>query len=413
MTTTNAAGVVVDHRIGSRGTLTIRVAAAEIRLAGTDGDRVAVRTPDGRTLSDRVVIETTDDGISIREKSGISFGRGHRTVQLEIEVPAEAAISVETASGWIDGQGLRGEQQRYRTVSGEIGLRAGAGRIDVGSVSGDVRLDLASAATIGIKSVSGDVTLTGGRLDAIRVQTTSGDVRVDSPLVGRTGNAIETLSGDVDLVVGDGIRVEARTVSGDLTTNLPHRSEGRMGRRTLIVGDGEIELGFRSVSGDLRIRGTAESRAPRPVTAPAWATAPALPDLPQPPEPPEFPELPEPPALPGSPWTVDGRTGSTAVPSGDLATLGDELAGLHDELASVGRELAGITRDMAGGGDGVAPGDEVAAPDDEPIDADRMAILRSLEQGDLDVAAAMDLLAALDERTSGEGAGSAGEEADV
>lgn len=347
MTTTNdPTAVVMDHPIGSHGRLTIRLASAELRLAASDGDRVIIRTPNGRALPDRVIVETTDDGVSIREKDGInlSFGRGRRTVQLEIDVPARADVTIDTASGWLDAQGLGGEQ-RYRTVSGEIGLRAGAGRIDVSAVSGDVRLDLADAATIAIKSVSGDVSMAGGRLDALRIQTTSGDVRVDSPLVGRTGNAIETLSGDVDLLVGDGIRVEARTVSGDLTTNLPHRSEGRMGRRTLIVGDGEIELGFRSVSGDLRIRGTNGRTHATVPTAPVWAIAP---------EPPDAPEPPEPPVL--------------AAPEAAI---------------------------------------------DEPADAERLTILRSLEQGDLDVATALDLLAALDERSATERAAAAGDGTDV
>lgn len=347
-TTSQATALVIDHAIGSHGKLTIRLASAEVRLAAIDGDRLLVRTPDGRALPDRVIVETTDESVSIREKEGISlsFGRGRRTVQLEIDVPVLAAVTIDTASGWLDLQGLRGEQ-RYRSVSGDIGLRAGAGRIDVSVVSGDVRLDLTDSATIAIKSVSGDVVIAGGRLDALRVQTTSGDVRVDSPLVGRSGNAIETLSGDVDLV-GDGIRVDARTVSGDLMTNLPHRSEGRMGRRTLIVGDGEIELGFRSVSGDLRIRGTNDSTRVAAVAHPAWAIAPEQPIAPEPPEPP------------------------------------------------------------------VAPGfNEPHADSDEAADTERLSILRSLEQGNLDVATALDLLAALDEQESTQPGATAGDGADA
>jgi hypothetical protein len=324
-TTTDGTALVIDHRIGTHGTLTIRLASAELRLAATAGDRIAVRTPEGRTLPDRVIIETTDHGLSIREKDGISVsgGRGSRTIQLEIDVPAEAAIAIDTASGWLDAQGLRGEQQ-YRTVSGAIGLRSGAGAIDVAVVSGDVTIELAQAAALAIRSVSGDVVARGGQLDALRIQTTSGDVRLDSPLVGRSGNTIETLSGDVDLAVVGGIRVEARTLSGDLTSDLPHRSEGRMGRRTLIVGDGAIELAFRSVSGDLRIRGAAAPDA----TVEATPATPAA-------------GAPTPPAAP-------------------------------------------------------AP----AAPID-PFDAERMRILRALERGELDVATAMDVLAALDDARPG------------
>ena len=252
--TTNDTGTrIIDHLIGRHGRLAIRLAAAELRLTGTDGDRVVVRTPRGAALPERVVIETVDGGLTVREKElrGLTFSLGRKVVQLEIEVPATAEIAIDTASGWLDGQGLRGEQ-RYRTASGETRLLAGAGRIEFNTVSGDVSIELADTTDLAVRSVSGDLQVRGARLSGLRIGTTSGDVRIDSPLVGRSGNTIETLSGDVSLVATSGLRVEARTVSGDLTSALPHRSEGQMGRRTLVVGDGSIELGFRSVSGDLR-----------------------------------------------------------------------------------------------------------------------------------------------------------------
>jgi hypothetical protein len=271
MTIRNDVGtVLVEHAIGIRGRLAIRLGAAEIRLASTDGDRVIVRTPNGASVPDRVVVETVDGGLTVREKDtlGLSLGLGRKLVQLEVDVPSAAEVAIEIASGWIDGRGLRGEQ-RYRLVSAETRLRDGAGRIELNTVSGDVTIELADAADLAIKSVSGDVAVRGGRLDGLRIGTTSGDVRVDSPLIARTGNTVETLSGDVAVVAIAGMRVEARTVSGDLTSDLPHRSEGRMGRRTLIVGDGSIELAYRSVSGDLRIHDGSEGH--REAVVPASA----------------------------------------------------------------------------------------------------------------------------------------------
>jgi hypothetical protein len=337
-TTTNDLGaVVVDHAIGTRGRLAIHVAAAEIRLAATDGDRVVVRTPNGTSLPGRLVVEAVDGGLTIREKEvGLSFGLGRRVAQLQVELPAATEVAIDIASGWLDGQGLRGEQ-RYRLVSAETRLRDVAGQIQLHTVSGDATIELADAADLAVKSVSGDITVRGGRLDALRIGTTSGDVRVDSPLVGRTGNTVETLSGDVELVATAGMRVEARTVSGDLTSDLPHRSEGRMGRRTLIVGDGSIELGFRSVSGDLRIHDGSGRTGPAAPLAPA---APAAPIAPTPPA-------------------------AAAAPFGP-------------------RPVAAS-----------APADP-EGPGADPVEAERMDILRALEQGDLDVPAAMDRLAALD-----------------
>ena len=349
-TTSDARPVVIDHVIGDRGRLTIRLAAAELRLVATDGDRVIVRKPEGRTLPDRVAHESADAGLTIRERddTNLSFGRGRRVVQLEIELPAMAEVAIDTAGGWLDALGLTG-RQRYRTVSGEIRLRQGAGPIELNTVSGDATIELAAAADLAIRSVSGDAVVRGGRLDALRIGTTSGDIRVDSPLVGTNGNKIETLSGDVELVAAAGMTVEARTVSGDLLTDLPHRSEGRMGRRTLIVGDGAIELVFRSVSGDLRIH-DGSGRGTRSV----WPVPPLAPIPPLAPLPSFSPDGPDAPDI--DPATVD-------LPE---------------------------------------PGDAVVAVDapTDPVETERMEILRSLERGELDVAAAMDRLTALDGASS-------------
>jgi hypothetical protein len=334
MTTTNDTRASFEHPIGSRGRLTVRLASAELRLRAGDDDRVIVRTPDGRSFPDRLIIEPVDGGLTIRDKEvfGLGFALGRRTVQLDIQVPADAELGIDSASGWVETDGLRGVQ-RIGTVSGEVHLRRASGTIELTAVSGDGTVDLDGTATLTVRSVSGDVEVRGGRIDALRLATTSGDIRIDSELTSGADHSIESLSGDVELVTPGGVRVEARTVSGDLTTDRPHRTEGRMGRRTLIVGDGAIRLGFRSVSGDLRIHDRPASR-------------PTMPTVPTPPTPPAPPRAP---TLPPAPGRSSDPTDAT---------------------------------------DATAP-----APDDD----ERMTILRSLERGEIDVAAAMARLAELDD----------------
>jgi len=236
--------------------------------------------------------------------------------------------------------------QRDRTASGDLHLEDASGRIDINAVSGDVLLQLAGSVELGAKTVSGDIRVEGGSLVSVRAQTTSGDIRLDSPLGGRGSHAIETLSGDVTLVAVAGLRVEARTVSGDLTSELPHRSEGRAGRRVIVVGDGAAELAFRSVSGDLRIRGADSADDRRPA-------------VPLPPRPPVPPLAPKPP-----------------------------LPGLFDDVSTLSRVDAPA--------DGPAAGGDEPAPD--ALAEERLGILRALESGELNVAAAMGRLAELDGR---------------
>ncbi len=375
----------VDHTIGAHGRLAINLASAELRLAGSDGGRVVVRNLRG-SLKDRVVVETTDDGLTIREPDarGLSFRSGRHVVQLEIEVPAAAEITVDTASGWIDAQGLTG-RQRYRTASGDIRLQAVAGRIELNTASGDTTIDLAGSTELVVKTVSGDLAVVGGSLAGLQIATMSGDIRIDSPMTATTGNAVETLSGDVALLAANGIRVDARTVSGDLSTTLPHESEGRMGRRTLIVGDGSIELAFRSVSGDLLIHDGSGRGAQSARSRSSRTFQPEMPEMPEMPEIPEMPEMPEMP---------------------DLRALLDlrRLPGIPDLTGlPFSRRNAAEPNPASADADAADPADSADPVDlDDPAEAGRMAILRALESGELDVATAMDRLAALDQASTGE-----------
>ena len=168
-----------------------------------------------------------------------------------------------------------------------------------------------------------------------------------------------------------------------------------MGRRTLVVGDGSIELAFRSVSGDLRIR----DAAGRPV-------APVAPDAPAPPVAPE-------PPTPFSDHGFDGldfelpdiRIPDIHIPAFDLPDLSAILGGRGHgpkPVPATGDEPARPAVDDPDATDAAAAAESTdataAAPTHEAdtTETERLSILRALERGDLDVATAMDRLAALD-----------------
>jgi hypothetical protein len=357
MNTVHEAGVLVDQQLAPTGRVSIRLASADLRIGPSGSDRVTVRAPGGRSVADRIAIETSEGGVTIREKEtfGLTFAIRRQTFRLDVAIPAAAEIATDIASGDVETHGLRGAQH-HRSASGDLRLVDAAGDIEVITVSGNADVELSAEARLAVRTVSGDVAVSGGSLSRAQVSTTSGDVRLDSPLVGRADHAIETLSGDAIVRAAAGISVEAKTVSGDLTSDLPHRSDGRMGRRTLIVGDGAIRLAFRSVSGDLHVTGAIDPFERRGGT-------------------------PAPEARPGSTPT---QASGSAVASPEPSVSPDDSAG-----------------------------DRPAAPavsDDDPgasTAEERMAILRALEQGELDVASAMDRLAALDERDDAAGAAGA------
>ena len=335
----------IEHRIGESGTLTVRLADLDVEIVAVGGDVARVRGADGERFPDNLEIDRAADGITIRQQQRIGFdiklGRGEPASKLAIEVPARTAVNVQTASGDVQAAKLRGPV-RLRTTSGDILLVDVAGDVQVETVSGDAAIRLDGPSGLTVKTVSGDTIVDGGRVDHFAYTSTSGDLRLKSEL-GEGPHGIATVSGDATVTTQNGIRVAAQTVTGDLSSDLPHTSEGRAGRRSLIIGEGSKVIQFRSVSGDLRVVGpTGDGAVP-------------VPKPPVPPVPPAPPAIPEIPAVP-----VPVVTASAAGPATDPAAL------------------------------------------DQPADDDaRLEILRALERGEIDIEEATGRLAALDGSTDG------------
>jgi hypothetical protein len=353
MSSTDTA-LAIEHRIGETGSLTVRVAQLDIEIVAVSGDVARVRSADGHTFPVGLEIERETDGLTVRQQSrsglDIVIGRRPSTSKLAIEVPARAAVAVQTASGEVQATNLRGPV-RLRTTSGDLLLVDVAGDVGVETVSGDVAIRLSGPSGLAVKTVSGDTIVEGGRVDHFAFTSTSGDLRLMSEL-GDGPHAIATVSGDATVTTRNGIRVSAQTVTGDLTSDLPHTSEGRPGRRSLVVGEGSKVVQFRSVSGDLRVVGP-NSRAPVLI-----------------PSPPEPPKPSTPPAAPAPVATASATGARTDAPVGDAPTAAD-----------------------------ADPGDAEAA---EPADDDaRLEILRALERGEIDIEEATSRLASLDGPTDG------------
>lgn len=166
--------------------------------------------------------ESCDDpGSSNRRRHWDDRGDGV-SMSLDVAVPTNLLVSAHN-------------------VSGDISVTGAHGDIDIGTVSGDVRLEKLHADAVRANSVSGDVEIQvdefTGRGD-LRFHSVSGDITLTAPKNFDADISMSTVSGDVDsdfpLVVGS----------------------GRMRRRNIEarIGNGGRRFDVSTVSGDLRIR---------------------------------------------------------------------------------------------------------------------------------------------------------------
>jgi DUF4097 and DUF4098 domain-containing protein YvlB len=359
----------IDHTIGAEGVLVVSLMSGSIRLRATDGDAVHISDAAGGDLHSTFTIELgpgsatlrSDRGLGIPGIPGVRWGGG--VADLEIDLPRRATVVLDGTSAEIDADGLTGEQN-YRTVSGDVTLRTVSGRIRVEAVSGDVDVTASGEAAMTVRTVSGDLDLRAATLSGLDVTSMSGDVSVAGRLAGNGPFRVETVSGDALLAPAGDLRIEMTTVSGDLRSEIGGTTQGGRGRRTLVVGDTGPTLSFRSMSGDLRV-----VRAIR-VESEKASQEPAPPA--EPPAPPPAPAAPTEPTLP--PRAVEG----------------DITERVPVAVASV--------PDPGPGDAAIEPPPDPMAPPPAELDDERIAILRALEHGEIDVTEAGQRLEALDDR---------------
>jgi hypothetical protein len=347
----------IEHRVGEHGLVTVRLADWDAEIRGVDGDTARVWNASGGSLPRELQVDSDGDGITIRQydRSGLTvvLGRRSRNVRLAIEVPKTAAVSIQTASGDAQASDLRGPLTA-RTASGDLLVVNVNGKVQAETVSGDVAIRLDGPTVLALKTVSGDAIVEGGRVDHFAYTTTSGDLRIMSEL-GVGPHTIASVSGDATVTTRNGIRVSAQTVAGDLSSDLPHTSEGRAGRRSLIVGEGTTVVQFRSVSGDLRVVGPNAG---------------------------DHLVIPMPPAPPAPPTPEQAHAADSAA-----AKLEAELEAANAEIEAANAELEATTAEIEA--------EFVESAPDAGEDA-RLEILRALERGEIGIDEATKRLADLD-----------------
>ncbi|MGI8872126.1 MAG: DUF4097 family beta strand repeat-containing protein [Candidatus Limnocylindria bacterium] len=278
----------IEHEVGASGSVLVKVTDADVRVRAAGGSLARVRATFSLSASsdaeaDRVMDEVqlqvsrTTGRLAVEERtrhpgsrlgtvSRLFYGAGSVELDVDLEVPAECELHVETVSGDVTADGFAGVQS-YVTISGDLLLTPASGTLAVNTVSGDTTIRADAALDLDSRSVSGDLSVVTQRFSKLRAASVSGDLEVEGALDAAGPHRLETVSGDVAIGLVGGATVDVRGLSTEIHSSLPHRLEGRADRRRVTVGDGAARISFSSMSGDLLLR--APRRLPSAPTAPA------------------------------------------------------------------------------------------------------------------------------------------------
>lgn len=180
---------------------------------------VAVRTGEDGEVTVVVHTDHPDDWaitragstIAVRDEADRSLRRRDR---VEVTAPVGADVDVRTASGDVD-LDLHAGRVEVATVAGDVRV-AHATTLTLRTASGDARLGHVTG-DLDVRSASGDVTATTVEGD-LTATTAAGDVHATT-VHGEVH--VTTAAGDLtlDTLLGDTLR--ARTMAGDVTVGIP------------------------------------------------------------------------------------------------------------------------------------------------------------------------------------------------
>ena len=343
----------ITHAIGARGRFALGLVDGEVRVRAVDGDdaRVtvryeidarsddeadrihdAIRLGERRAAGQLELNETRRDGSWPEALARLVAGgwrHGRSGVTIEAEVPRGASVRIRGVTAEIRVEGTGGELE-LKSVSGGVTVEAAGGSVTLETVSGHGRVAAAGSLVLRSRTVSGDVAVSAGRIEASRLTTVSGNVEIEGAF-GDAEHRVESASGGLRVAAGGPVTIDVTGIAADVRSEVEHRLEGSIGHRRVIVGTGGPVVRFRTMSGSLLV---AEQRRPAPIPAPRPAPDPAV--TPPAPMTPAGPMPPPPAASPPDP-AAPPRAGP---PTGD------------------------------------APG---------ATDAARLAVLRAVERGEIDV----------------------------
>lgn len=199
-----------------------------VRVSTGDVKQVEIRVEYTGYKLDRDLRVTTSqngDSVEVTAKTGsdwgMHFGVGHRNLRLEVHMPKDADLDVNTGDGSVEAD----------SINGNLNVRTGDGHITVQGAKGNIQLR------------TGDGHIEGNGLDG-RADITTGDGHVN--IEGRFDSLnIRTGDGSVTARAGKGSTVAApwniHTGDGSVDLELPGEMQANLDAST---HDGRISLGI-------------------------------------------------------------------------------------------------------------------------------------------------------------------------
>jgi DUF4097 and DUF4098 domain-containing protein YvlB len=255
------------HSVDPQGSVEITELAGSLDVSGWDRPEVEVTGTEGSAGRVRVTISGNHTTIQVLP---FSLSGENNASHLTIHVPERSALSASLVSANLSVSGVQGDVNlrtingnlsgevggslrantatgsvtmtargaksiEVKTINGNVRLNGGAGEVDVGTVSGDVTIDLATLTNGNFRSISGNMSANLSLAPDARLEgeSVSGNLHFDFPAQPTADFEIQTVSGDIEncfgpkatkAQYGPGSRLEFKTGEGDARVHIRTKS---------------------------------------------------------------------------------------------------------------------------------------------------------------------------------------------
>jgi DUF4097 and DUF4098 domain-containing protein YvlB len=279
--TASAEDVTKSYDVSGRANVRVETNDGSVRVSTSDSKHVEIRVEyRGYELGKNLRIESHQDGDKVELTArvtgnwGISWGHNSRNLHIEVRMPREADLQVETGDGSVQAESINGTVNvhtgdgsvKANSLNGTIDLHTNDGSITVENLKGDVRLRTGDGSIEArdldgkVEADSGDGHIRiAGRFDALNVKTGDGsvDTRVQQGSKMASSWTIRTGDGSVDIVLPSDFQtnIDASTGDGHISLGIPVTVEGTFSNSqihgkmngggqplTIHTGDGSIRL---------------------------------------------------------------------------------------------------------------------------------------------------------------------------
>jgi len=278
----SAEEVVKSYTVSGRANVHVDTNDGSVRVT-TSGDtkQVEFRVEyHGLELGKNLRVDSRQDGDRVELTArmtahwGFSWGNNSRGLHIEVRMPKEGDLQVNTGDGAVQAESINGTvtvhtgdgSVKAYMLNGTVDLHTSDGSITAEMMKGDIRLRTGDG-SIEARDIDGRVEADSGdghiriagRFDALNVKTGDGsvDTRVQTGSKMASSWSIRTGDGSVDLVLPSDFQADINATTGDghISLGIPVTVEGTFSKSeirgkmngggqalTIHTGDGSIRL---------------------------------------------------------------------------------------------------------------------------------------------------------------------------